>query len=124
MPLNGKLNDLQNIIRSMDSVAIAFSGGVDSTFLLKVAHDILGDRVVAVTASSPTYPERELRAAVDFVNDAGIKHLVIAAEEIDIEGFADNLLNRCYLCKRELFTQIKETARKNGINFVADGFKC
>ncbi len=121
MPLNRKLNDLQNIIRLMGSVAIAFSGGVDSTFLLKVSHDLLGDRVVAVTASSSTYPEREFRAAVDFVNGAGIKHLVIAAEELDIEGFADNPLNRCYLCKRELFTQMVQIATENGINFVADG---
>jgi pyridinium-3,5-biscarboxylic acid mononucleotide sulfurtransferase len=121
MPLNQKLNDLQNIIRAMDSVAIAFSGGVDSTFLLKVTHDLLGERGVAVTASSSTYPEREFKAAVDFVNGAGIKHLVIAAEELDIEGFADNPLNRCYLCKRKLFTQIVEIARQSNIKFVADG---
>ena len=121
MPLNRKLNDLQNIIRAMDSVAIAFSGGVDSTFLLKVTHDLLGDRALAVTASSSTYPEREFQAAVDFVNGAGIKHMVIAAEELDIEGFADNPLNRCYLCKRELFTRIVQIAHQNSINFVADG---
>lgn len=121
MPLNQKLNDLEKIIRSMDRIAIAFSGGVDSTFLLKVTHDLLGDRVVAVTANSSTYPEREFQAAVDFVNGAGIRHLVIAAEELDIEGFTDNPLNRCYLCKRELFTQIVEIARENNINLVADG---
>jgi len=121
MPLNRKLNDLQNIIRAMDSVAIAFSGGVDSTFLLKVTHDLLGDRAMAVTASSSTYPEREFQAAVDFVNKSGIKHLVLAAEELDIEGFADNPLNRCYLCKRELFTRIVQIAHQNSISFVADG---
>ena len=121
MPLNGKLSDLQNIIRSMDSIAIAFSGGVDSTFLLKVAHELLGDKVVAVTANSSTYPEREFRTAVDYVNGAGIRHLVITAEELDIEGFADNPLNRCYLCKRELFAQIVEIAHQNSIKFVADG---
>jgi len=121
MPLNRKLKELHNIIRSMDSIAIAFSGGVDSTFLLKVTHDLLGDRVMAVTAKSSTYPEREFQAALDFVNKSGIKHMVIAAEELDIEGFADNPLNRCYLCKRELFTRIVEIARQNDINFVADG---
>ncbi len=121
MPLYRKLSALQKMIKSMDSLAIAFSGGVDSTFLLKVAHEILGNRVIAVTASSSTYPEREFRAAIDFVHDAGIKHLVIASEELEIEGFADNPVNRCYLCKRELFIQIVNIAYANNIELVADG---
>ncbi|MEA4924564.1 MAG: ATP-dependent sacrificial sulfur transferase LarE [Syntrophomonadaceae bacterium] len=121
MLLNRKLNDLQNLIRSMDSLAVAFSGGVDSTFLLKVAHEVLGDKVVAVTARSSTYPAREFQAALDFVNNAGIKHLVITTDELDIEGFADNPPNRCYICKRELFRQMVEIARRNNISFVADG---
>jgi uncharacterized protein len=121
MALYRKLKALQNMIKSMDGLAIAFSGGVDSTFLLKVAHEILGDRVIAVTASSSTYPAREFRAATDFAHEAGIKHLIIASEELDIEGFADNPVNRCYLCKRELFTQIVNIADENNIKLVADG---
>jgi TIGR00268 family protein len=121
MLLNRKLIDLQNLISSMDRMAVAFSGGVDSTFLLKLAHEVLGDRVVAVTARSATFPAREYREAVDFVKDAGIKHLVIETEELDIEGFADNPPNRCYLCKRELFQQMIDVAHRNNIRFVADG---
>jgi len=121
IPMYHKLNALRKLIGSMGSLAIAFSGGVDSTFLLKVAHDLLGDRVVAVTASSPTYPPRELQEAVDFVNNSGIKQFVIDVEELDIDGFADNPVNRCYLCKRELFTKIVEIAHQNHIELVADG---
>jgi len=121
MPLYMKLNALQDMIRSMDNLAIAFSGGVDSTFLLKVAHDLLGDRVVAVTAASPTFPKREFKEAADFVNKFGVKQLVIDTKELDIEGFIDNPINRCYLCKRELFSKIIETSRQNKIKLVADG---
>lgn len=121
MIIKQKLKNLDKIIRSMDSVAIAFSGGVDSTFLLKVAHDLLGDRAVAVTALSLTYPPREFQAAVDFVNRSGIKQLVLTEDELDIEGFADNPVNRCYLCKRDLFTRILKIAHQNNINIVADG---
>jgi len=121
MPIYKKLDALQAMLKSMNSVAIAFSGGVDSTFLLKVAHDLLGDRVIAVTASSSTYPERELRAALDFVTNTGIWHQVIIAEELNIEGFTDNPLNRCYLCKNELFSKIIKIADELDIKMVADG---
>ena len=121
MQIYDRLECLQNRFRALDSVAIAFSGGVDSTFLLKVAHNILGDRAVAVTASSSTYPEREYRAAVDYVNSMGIKQLIIEFDELKIKGFADNPINRCYLCKRELFTQIIMTAHQHDISLVADG---
>jgi uncharacterized protein len=116
-----KLEELHQLIGSMDSLAVAYSGGVDSTFLVKVAHDIIGDKVVAVTAKSLTYPAREFQAAVDFANKVGIMQLVVGIEELDIEGFADNPLNRCYLCKRHLFTQVIEIANQNQIKWVADG---
>ncbi len=105
----------------MGSLAIGFSGGVDSTFLLKVAHDILKDKALAVIARSSTYPEREFRQAEDFVNKMGIKHVVIVSEELDIEGFSGNPVNRCYFCKKELFTKVSEVARENGIQYMADG---
>ena len=117
----GKLDVLKNNIKSMGSVAVSFSGGVDSTFLLKVAHDVLGDRVMAITARSSAYPEREFREAADFAHQLGVRHMVIVSEELEIEGFTDNPLNRCYLCKRELFSKICEIAKDQGVKNVADG---
>lgn len=116
-----KLKALQKYIGSMDSLAIGFSGGVDSTFLLKVAFDILGDKALAVMVSSSTLPAREFRAAIDFVTEIGINALVINTDELDIEGFADNPINRCYLCKKDLFTRIMAAARQREIQLVADG---
>jgi pyridinium-3,5-biscarboxylic acid mononucleotide sulfurtransferase len=121
MNIYDKLNKLKSDIESMGSLAIAFSGGVDSTFLLKVAHDVLGDTAIAVTARSSTYPEREYREAVDFVNKIGVKQVVIVSEELDIEGFSSNPVNRCYFCKKELFTKVLDIAREQGIRYVADG---
>ena len=97
---NDKLALLQNNIRAMGSLAVAFSGGVDSTFLLKVAHDALGDRALAITATSSTYPERELKEAIAFARSIGARHLVIRSEELDIAGFSENPTNRCYHCKK------------------------
>jgi uncharacterized protein len=94
---------------------------VDSTFLLKIAHDVLQDQVIAVTARSSTYPEREYKEAAEFTRNAGIKHIIIQSEELDIEGFTANPPNRCYLCKYELFSKIKEVAEKYGIKHIAEG---
>ncbi|MCX7710106.1 MAG: ATP-dependent sacrificial sulfur transferase LarE [Clostridia bacterium] len=121
MMLNEKLEKLKSNIKKTNGLAIAFSGGVDSTFLLKVAHEVLGDRVIAVTARSSTYPEREFREAVNFAGSLGTKHVVITSEELDIEGFADNPVNRCYFCKNELFTKILDVAKEYDIEYVADG---
>jgi uncharacterized protein len=121
LELQEKLSMLQASIRRLGSLAVAFSGGVDSTFLAKVAHDLLQDRMIAVTARSSTYPEREFKEAADYVRQAGIRQFVIISEELDIDGFADNPANRCYFCKKELFNKIWEVAKQNKINFVADG---
>ena len=119
--MNEKLKQLQEYLLSQGSVAVAFSGGVDSTFLLKVAHDTLGDKCVAVTASSCSFPERELKEAKAFCERNGIRHVVVRSEELEIEGFRHNPKNRCYLCKHELFEKIWDIARELGLNAVAEG---
>lgn len=121
MDAHEKLNKLKENIRNMGSLAVSFSGGVDSTFLLKVAADVLGNQALAVTARSSTYPERELKEAEAFAKSIGVKHIVIDSEELDIKGYSDNPVNRCYYCKHELFEKVKEVARQNGIRYVSDG---
>jgi uncharacterized protein len=118
---NYKLEKLKNNIKKMNSVLIAFSGGSDSTFLLKVAYDVLGKKTVAVTASSSTYPKKELEQAKQFTKKAGIKHLIMESEELNIKNFSKNPINRCYYCKLELFTKLKQVAIKYKLSYVLDG---
>ncbi|RKD31789.1 ATP-dependent sacrificial sulfur transferase LarE [Thermohalobacter berrensis] len=121
MDLNEKYTKLKEIIENLGSGAVAFSGGVDSTFLTKVCKDVLGDKAIAVTATSSTYPQREFKEACKLAKDIGIKHIIIESEETDIEGFSKNPPNRCYYCKKELFTKVKEVAKKYDIQYVLDG---
>jgi len=119
--LQEKYENLKKYMKSLESVAVAFSGGVDSTFLLKVAHDVLGDRAIAVTARSCSFPERELKEAIAFADENGIRHEIIDSEELDIEGFRENPPNRCYLCKHELFSKMKDVAENTGLREVVEG---
>ena len=119
--LHEKYENLKVYLKSLGSVAVAFSSGVDSTFLLRVAHDVLGDKAIAVTAASCSFPERELNEAKKFCAENGIQHIVCESEELDIDGFRQNPKNRCYLCKHELFEKVWNIAKENGLNAVAEG---
>lgn len=121
MKLENKLDKLKQYLKRLESVAVAYSGGVDSTFLLSVAHEVLGENVIAVTARSSTYPEREFREAADFVRQNGIRHAVVVSEELDIEGFVDNPPDRCYYCKRELLMKVHDVAWANHIRHIVEG---
>ena len=116
-----KLKSLKKYIRNLGSVAVAFSSGVDSTFLLKVAHEELGDRCIAVTAMSCSFPKRELEEAKAFCQRENICHIVVESEELEIEGFNQNPKNRCYLCKRELFEKIGQIAAREGLETIVEG---
>ncbi len=116
-----KLKKLKEILLSLESVVIAFSGGVDSTLLSKVAYDVLGDKSLAVTAKSETYTKSELDDAINLARKIGIKHEIIETSELDIPEFSHNPIERCYYCKKELLTKLKEIARLRGFKYVVDG---
>lgn len=118
---HSKLDDLRTYLGELGSVAVAFSGGVDSTFLLKVAHDALGDAAMAITARSESFPEREYREAADFCQREGIRHVAVQSDELDIPGFSHNPTNRCYLCKKEFFSQILGRMGEEGISYLCEG---
>ena len=122
MSLHAKMAKLQSLLAEMEQVVVAFSGGVDSTFLLKVASDCLGaQKVVALTATSPTYPDFEYQQACELAREIGVEQIVIESNELEIPGFADNPPRRCYHCKYELFSLCLEKAEERGFATVLDG---
>ena len=119
--IQDKLVQLKTYLKSLGRVAVAFSGGVDSTFLLKAAQDVLGDQVIAITAKPYSFPDREMNEAKAFCRDQGIRHFVCKFNELEIEGFCENQPNRCYLCKKELFGEIAQIAEKQKIPYIVEG---
>jgi pyridinium-3,5-biscarboxylic acid mononucleotide sulfurtransferase len=119
--LDSKLRRLRAVIEPLGSVMVAFSGGVDSTFVLRIAYEMLGDGVLALTTTSPTMPSEDRRSALEMARLIGARHLVIESDELAIPGYAGNPLNRCYLCKTNLFTVCEAKASELGFDVIVDG---
>ena len=116
-----KLENLQRSLKDLGNVAVAFSGGVDSTFLMMVAHRILSDRVLTITALSGLFPAHEMVEAHAFAAANGIRQIVYEMDEFAIAGFAENPENRCYLCKKSIFSRFMKIAAEQGIPYLLEG---
>ena len=116
-----KLSKLRSIISDLGSLAVGFSGGVDSSFLLAVAKEELGDRLIAVTGADASVPEREVNEAKEFCRERGIRHIICKINPLEDEEYRKNGPDRCYFCKRGIFGKIREIALENGIEYLAEG---
>ena len=116
-----KEKTLEEYLKSLKKVAVAFSSGVDSTYLLKKAKQVLGGNVIAITAYSDIFPKRELEEAMQFCEKENIKQILIEARQLEKEEFSNNPPNRCYICKKQLFQEMKKIAKENNINELIEG---
>jgi len=120
-PLAEKYDRLTTILNDMGSVVIGYSGGVDSTLLLKIASSALGPKALAVIGQSATYPTKEFEEAVALARQMGARFEIVQTEETDVLKFKENPPDRCYYCKTELFSKLQDIARREGIGWIADG---
>jgi len=119
--LHDKRQNLISILKGMESILIAYSGGADSTFLVVMAHKVLGNKVLAVTANSPSLAPSELQEAISIASEFGFGHQIINTSELDDPNYRENGPKRCYFCKRELHTRLHELALELGFDYVASG---
>lgn len=119
---NQKYEKLKQILKDMGSVLVALSGGVDSAFLLRVARDVLGDKCIAATAVSNIYPTWELREAGEIAGELGVEYIRIECNPLEeVKGFAQNPVDRCYICKKAIFSKLIDYSKKMGVQYVLDG---
>jgi pyridinium-3,5-biscarboxylic acid mononucleotide sulfurtransferase len=116
-----KLAQLRSLFMEMEQALVAYSGGIDSTLVAKIAYDVLGDKAMAVTAKSPSLLPEELEDAIDQADSIGIAHQIVETHEMDNPNYSSNPVNRCYFCKSELHDTLKPLALKLGYNYVIDG---
>ncbi len=116
-----KVAALKNILYDLQSVVVAYSGGVDSTFVLQIARDVLGENVVAVTALSPSFPSDDLESAKQIARQMGVRHTLLQTHEVEDPRYRENTTARCYFCKTEMYTQLRAFAREHRRQHVVDG---
>lgn len=119
--LEQKLEKLKQYIAGLGSLAVGFSGGVDSSLLTSVAHEVLGERMIAVTGADASVPEREVKEAESFCKERGIRHIICRVDPLKEEGYRNNTPDRCYFCKHGIFTEVKKIADEYGIEYMAEG---